>query len=57
MSEINDYLNSVAIDGEDDGPTSVFYTVKISLKFLVIVFAFMAIFAFNVWSFIKKQEK
>ena len=57
MSVMNDHLNSVAIDGGDDGPTSVFYTVKISRKILVIILAFMAIFAFNVWSFIKKQGK
>ena len=57
LSEINGHLNSLAIDGDDDGPTSVFYTVKISRKILVIILAFMAIFAFNVWSFIKKQGK
>ena len=26
MSVMNDHLNSIAIDGSGDGPTSIFYT-------------------------------
>ena len=57
MSAINDHLNSGAISGGNDGPTSIFYTVKISREILLIVFTFIAIFCFNLWSFIKKPEK
>jgi len=56
MSAINDHLNSGAIMTGSDGPTSVFYTIKISRSFLLIVFAFMAIFCFNIWSFFKKEQ-
>lgn len=55
MSALIDQLNSVEINVGGDGPTSVFYTAKISRQLLVIAFALIAIFAFNVWRSIKKH--
>jgi len=57
MNAMTDHLNSGAIRSGSDGPTSIFYTVKISREFLLIVFAFIAIFCFNIWSFVKSKKK
>ena len=57
MYAMTDHLNSVAIAGRVDNPTSIFYTVKINRIILVLVFTFMAIFVFNAWAFIKKKPE
>ena len=54
LHTMTEHLNSVAINGRDDGPTSIFYTAKISRTLLILLSGLLSIFLFNVIAFIWK---
>lgn len=54
LHTMTEHLNSIAINGRDDGPTSIFYTAKISRTLLILLSGLISIFVFNVIAFIRK---
>jgi len=48
-------FETVKLIGGDHGPTTVFFTAKINHTFLLFPFLFFAVFAFNLYYFIRMK--
>jgi len=55
MNSVLEQLNSKMAVGTNDGPTSIFYTAKVSRTTLFTIGSLIAIFTFNIWAFIKNK--
>ena len=53
MNSVLEQLNSNMAVGTNDGPTSIFYTAKVSRTTILTIIALIAIFAFYIWTFFK----
>ena len=48
-------FETVRLIGGDNGPTTVFLTAKINHTFLIFPFLFLAVFAFNLYYFVRMK--
>ena len=52
---LTESFETVRLIGGDNAPTTVFLTAKINHTFLIFPFLFLAVFAFNLYYFIRKK--
>lgn len=50
-------IGSIGFVGGDDGPTAVFITPNLNHSVLIIILFFLLVFAFNIYSFIRKKQR